>query len=94
MASPDVEPNCIQNSLAGDTEAFAALVKQYQKMVHALAFRMTGSLDDAEDLAQETFLRAYQQLDSFRGEAKFSTWLCQIAVNLSLNWRRPGKTPG
>lgn len=48
---------------------------------------MTGSLDDAEDLAQETFLRAYRQLDSFRGESKFSTWLCQIAVNLGLNWR-------
>ena len=86
MAPPDDELNWIRNSLAGDTEAYAALVKQYQKMVHALAFRMTGSLDDAEDLAQETFLRAYQQLDSFRGEAKFSTWLCQIAVNLSLNW--------
>jgi RNA polymerase sigma-70 factor, ECF subfamily len=86
MAPPD-ELNWIQNSLAGDTEAYAALVKQYQKMVHALAFRMTGSLDDAEDLAQETFLRAYRQLDSFRGEAKFSTWLCKIAVNLSLNWR-------
>jgi RNA polymerase sigma-70 factor (ECF subfamily) len=56
-------------------------------MVLALAFRMTGSLSDAEDLAQETFLRAFRQLDSFRAESKFSTWLCQIAVNLSLNWR-------
>jgi RNA polymerase sigma-70 factor (ECF subfamily) len=87
MPLPDDELNWIQNSLAGDTEAYAALIKQYQKMVHSLAFRMTGSLDDAEDLAQETFLRAYQQLDSFRRESKFSTWLCQIAVNLSLNWR-------
>jgi len=86
MAPPD-ELNWIQNSLAGDTEAYAALVKQYQKMVHSVAFRMTGSLDDAEDLAQETFLRAYRQLDTFRGESKFSTWLCQIALNLSLNWR-------
>jgi RNA polymerase sigma-70 factor, ECF subfamily len=86
MGKPD-ELNWIQNSLAGDAEAYATLVKQYQNMVHALAFRMTGSLDDAEDLAQETFLRAYQQLDSFRGEAKFSTWLCKIAMNLSLNWR-------
>ncbi len=87
MAPPDDELKCIRNSLAGDTEAYAALVKKYQKMVHALAFRMTGSLDDAEDLTQETFLRAYRQLDGFRGESKFSTWLCQIAVNLSLNWR-------
>jgi RNA polymerase sigma-70 factor (ECF subfamily) len=87
MAPLDDEPSRIQNSLAGDAEAFAALVKEHQKMVMALAFRMTGSLADAEDLAQETFLRAFRQLDSFRAEAKFSTWLCQIAVNLSLNWR-------
>lgn len=86
MAQPD-ELNWIQHSLAGDTGAYAALVKQYQKMVHAVAFRMTGSLADAEDLTQETFLRAFRQLDSFRHESKFSTWLCQIAVNLSLNWR-------
>jgi len=88
MAPPDDELACIQNSPADDTEAFAALVKQHQKMVHALAFRMTGSLADAEDLAQETFIRAYRQLGSFRGDSKFSTWLCQIAVNLSLNWRK------
>jgi RNA polymerase sigma-70 factor, ECF subfamily len=86
MAPPD-EFNQIQNSLAGDTEAYAALMKEHQKMVLALAFRMTGSPADAEDLAQETFLRAFRQLDSFRSESKFSTWLCQIAMNLSLNWR-------
>jgi RNA polymerase sigma-70 factor (ECF subfamily) len=87
MAPPDDEPNWIQDSLAGDTEAYAALVKEHQKMVHAMAFRMTGSLADAEDLTQETFLRAFRQLGSFRAESKFSTWLCQIAVNLGLNWR-------
>ena len=87
MAPPDDEFNWIQHSLAGDTEAFAALVKQHQKMVFAITFRMTGSLADAEDLTQETFLRAFRQLDSFRGQSKFSTWLCQIAMNLSLNWR-------
>jgi RNA polymerase sigma-70 factor (ECF subfamily) len=86
MAEAD-DLSWVQQSLSGDTGAYAALVKQHQKMVHAMAFRMTGSLDDAEDLTQETFLRAYRQLDSFRGESKFSTWLCQIAVNLSLNWR-------
>ncbi|HXF09736.1 MAG TPA: RNA polymerase sigma factor [Desulfuromonadaceae bacterium] len=86
MALPD-ESNCIQNSLAGDHEAYATLVKEYQKMVYAVAFRMTGSLDAAEDLTQETFLRAYRQLESFRSESKFSTWLCRIAINLSLTWR-------
>jgi RNA polymerase sigma-70 factor (ECF subfamily) len=87
MAPPDDEPKWIQHSLADDTEAYATLVKEHQKMVHAVAFRMTGSLADAEDLTQETFLRAFRQLGSFRSEAKFSTWLCQIAVNLGLNWR-------
>jgi DNA-directed RNA polymerase specialized sigma24 family protein len=59
MAPPDDEPKWIQDSLAGDTEPYAALVKEHQKMVHAMAFRMTGSLADAEDLTQETFLRAF-----------------------------------
>jgi RNA polymerase sigma-70 factor, ECF subfamily len=49
---------------------------------------MTGSLADAEDLAQETFIRAYAQIGAFRGRAKFSTWLYRIAVNTCLNWRQ------
>jgi RNA polymerase sigma-70 factor (ECF subfamily) len=84
---PADEPENIRNSLAGDPEAFAAFVQEYQKMVFSVVFRMTGSLADTEDLTQETFLRAYQHLDSFRGQSKLSTWLCRIAVNLALNWR-------
>jgi len=57
-------------------------------MIHSLTYRMTGSLADAEDLAQETFIRAYQQLDSYQGTAKFSSWLYCIAVNVCLNWRK------
>ncbi len=74
-------------SRKGDHAAFEALVREYQRMVHSLTFRMTGSLADSEDLAQEAFLRAYEQLDSFRAESKFSTWLCRVAVNACLNWR-------
>ncbi len=85
--APADDFDCIQNSLVGDSEAFATLVRKNQKMVFAVAFRMTGSVADAEDLTQETFLRAYQHLDGFRAQSKFSTWLCQIAVNLGLNWR-------
>jgi RNA polymerase sigma-70 factor (ECF subfamily) len=88
MVEADQERGWIERSLTGDTEAYAALVAEYQKMIHALAFRLTGSFEDAEDLAQETFLRAFQQLDTFRRESKFSTWLCQIAVNTGLNWRK------
>jgi RNA polymerase sigma-70 factor (ECF subfamily) len=88
MAGSDEESKLIQQSLSGDPEAYAALVKEYQKMIRAVAFRMTGSLDDAEDLAQEAFVRAYRQLGSFGGNSKFSTWLCKIVVNLSLDLRR------
>ena len=88
MAGADNESNLIEQSLAGDPEAYAALVSQYQKMIRAMTFRMTGSLAAAEELAQDAFLRAYQQLGSFGGGSKFSTWLCKIAINLSLDWRR------
>ena len=88
MAGSDDESKLIEQSLAGDPEAYAALVHQHQPMIRAVTFRMTGSLDDAEELAQDAFLRAYQQLGSFSGGSKFSTWLCKIAINLSLDWRR------
>lgn len=88
MAGADDESDLIAQSLAGDPEAYAALVKQHQTMVRTVAFRMTGSLDDAEELAQDAFLRGYRQLGSFTGAAKFSTWLCKIVINLSLDWRR------
>jgi len=57
-------------------------------MIHSLCYRMTGSLADAEDLVQETFLHAYRNAGSFRGEAKVSSWLYRIAVNLCLNWQK------
>ena len=88
MAGLDDESQLIAQSRSGDAEAYAVLVQQYQKMIRAVTFRMTGSPDDAEELAQDAFLRAYQQLDTFCGSSKFSTWLCRIAINLSLDWRR------
>jgi RNA polymerase sigma-70 factor (ECF subfamily) len=88
MAGSDDESKLIEQSLAGDPEAYAAMVNQHQKMIRAVTFRMTGSLDDAEELAQDAFLRAYQQLGTFARGSSFSTWLCKIAINLSLDWRR------
>ena len=88
MAGSDDESKLIEQSLSGDPEAYGALVNQHQKMIRAMAFRMTGSLDDAEELAQDAFLRAYQQLATFNSDAKFSTWLCKIAINLSLDRHR------
>lgn len=83
----DDEQGWIELSLRGDHEAFESLVRRYQRMVHSLAYRMTGSLSEAEDLAQESFIRAFQRLADFRGEAKFSSWLYQIAMHACLNWR-------
>lgn len=83
----DADSELVLRSQQADTAAFEELIRQHQRMVHALTYRMTGSLADAEDLAQETFLRAYEQIGNFRGAAKFSTWLYRIAVNTCLNWR-------
>lgn len=84
----DADSELVFQCQKGDPSAFEELVRQHQRMVHALTFRMTGSLADAEDLAQETFLRAYRQIGGFRGTAKFSTWLYRIAMNTCLNWRQ------
>jgi RNA polymerase sigma-70 factor (ECF subfamily) len=78
----------IIGSQDGDPAAFEILVRTHQRMIHALTFRMTGSQADAEDLAQETFIQAYQQIGRFRGEASFSSWLYRIGVNTCLNWRK------
>jgi len=86
MADADAE--LVVQCQKGDPVAFEALVRHHQRMIHSLTFRMTGSSADAEDLAQETFIRAHAQIGAFRGTAKFSTWLYRIAVNTCLNWRQ------
>jgi RNA polymerase sigma-70 factor (ECF subfamily) len=88
MVAPDEEAGWIERSQQGDPEAFERLIARYQRMIHALTYRMTGSLDDAEDLAQDAFIQAFHQLDGFRADARFSSWLYRIAVNLCLNWRQ------
>jgi RNA polymerase sigma-70 factor (ECF subfamily) len=88
MGATDDDNALISQCLKGDHAAFESLIRMHQRMIHSLTFRMTGSLADGEDLAQQTFLRAYEQLGSFRGGAKFSSWLYRIAVNTCLNWRR------
>jgi RNA polymerase sigma-70 factor (ECF subfamily) len=65
----------------GDREAFAVLVTRYQRMVFALALRMTGSRDEAQDVTQTSFLNAFRRLADFRGEASFKTWIYGIALN-------------
>ena len=84
----DEEQSWIARSRKGDQQAFEALVLRYQKMIFALAYRMTGSMAEAEDLTQDTFIAAFHQIESFRGESKFSSWLYRIATNRCLNWRQ------
>ncbi|HXT10814.1 MAG TPA: RNA polymerase sigma factor [Candidatus Angelobacter sp.] len=88
MVELDQEQHWLEQSRQGDHAAFENLIRNHQRMIHSMAYRMTGSMADAEDLAQEAFIRAFQQIDSYRGEAKFSSWLCRIAMNACLNWRQ------
>lgn len=70
---------------AGDRNAFRPIVDRYSEMLFRLAYRMTGNEADAEEIVQETFLRAYRKLDSFDGRSSVSTWLFRIATNCSLD---------
>jgi RNA polymerase sigma-70 factor (ECF subfamily) len=71
----------VQRTVAGDQRAFELLVIKYQRRIERLIARMVRDVDLVEDIAQETFIRAYRALPSFRGEAQFYTWLYRIAVN-------------
>ncbi len=72
----------------GDLSAYDRLMQRYEKRVYALCFRMAGNQDDAADLAQEAFLKAFRALPSFNGQAQFSTWLYRIVTNTCLDERR------
>ena len=82
------ELQLIRRVQAGETEAFEELVRAHEKTVYNLALRMTGNPQDAEDMAQEAFLKAYRSLPDFRGESKFSVWLYRIVSNVCLDLLR------
>ncbi len=88
MVATEAARDLVVASLDGDQEAFESLVREHQRMIHSLCYRMTGSLADAQDLAQETFIHAYRHLSEFRRESRFSSWLYRIAINQCLNWRK------
>ncbi len=79
------EQQLAERALQGDQQAFARLVELYQTPVYNLAYRMLGNANDAEDAAQETFLRAYSQLKRFRLDQKFATWLLSIAAHYCID---------
>ncbi len=78
----------IADCRAGRTDAFGPLVQRYQDRLYPTAVRLTGGAEDALDLLQETFLRAYQKLGGFHGESSFYTWIYRIMVNMALSARR------
>ena len=75
----------ITKVINGDTNAFVYLVDNYKNMVFGLAFKMTKSREEAEEVSQDTFIKAYKNLNKFKGDSKFSTWLYRIAYHTSLD---------
>ena len=78
---PDSDAMLVERTVAGDQRAFELLVIKYQRRIQRLIGRMVRDVDLVDDIAQETFIRAYRALPKFRGEAQFYTWLYRIAVN-------------
>lgn len=78
----------IKAAQRGDSEAFAALIELFQGKVYGLSYHLTGNYEDAQDLAQEAFIRAYRFIGSFRMESDFGTWLHRITVNTWINIKR------
>ena len=84
-AAADDDRALVRAALDGDREAFDALVRRHQRHVYQLCYRFAGNHEDARDLAQDVFIRAFKGLRSFKGQSTFSTWLYRIGVNVGLN---------
>lgn len=85
---PDDVALAVDRARAGDADAFRELVERHSRAVFRVAYRMTGRVEDAEDVVQETFLRAYKQLHRFESRANFGTWLHRIAANCAVDLLR------
>jgi RNA polymerase sigma-70 factor (ECF subfamily) len=84
----------VARSVGGDAESFNQLILRWERPIYALAYRVIGREEDARDVCQETFLRAFRALPGFKGQAKFSSWLYRIALNLCRDWiRRQRRAP-
>lgn len=82
------ERELIARSVAGDQDAFGVLVERYQRLAISIAYRMTGEIQLAEDLAQEAFVKAWLNLPKFRGESSFRSWLGRIVTNSTIDYLR------
>lgn len=101
LAHPPTKPPVVQEEVneselilrtrQGDLEAYDDLVRRFQERIYATIYHMTANHEDANDLAQETFIKAYQAIGSFKGDASFFTWLYRIAVNRTINFLKQRK---
>jgi RNA polymerase sigma-70 factor (ECF subfamily) len=84
----------VARAQGGDIESFNQLIVRWERPIYALAYRVIGKEEDARDVCQDAFLRAYRALPGFKGQAKFSSWLYRIALNLCRDWiRRQRRAP-
>ena len=84
--SDDIDSVLIEKAKNGNKGAFSILVNKYYPRVYATLFSFTKSKEDSEDLSQQTFIKVWQQLDSFRGDSAFFTWVYRVAINLAKNF--------
>lgn len=89
--TPSDDRQLIERCRSGDREAFDELVRRYEKQAYNLAYRLSGNYDDASDVVVEAFVRVFQGLHTFRGEANFGTWLHRVVVNTFLDIRKRSK---
>lgn len=85
-SQPPEEAELVRRARRGDLEAYDELVRRYQERIYATIYHMTANHEDANDLAQETFVKAFRALRSFKGGSSFYTWLYRIAVNKTINF--------
>jgi RNA polymerase sigma factor (sigma-70 family) len=88
---PDEDKVLVKRALNGDLGAYDALIKRYQERVYATIYHMTSNHEDANDLAQETFIKGYRALKSFKGDSSFYTWVYRIAINKTINFLKQRK---
>jgi RNA polymerase sigma-70 factor (ECF subfamily) len=88
---PTEEMVLVERARGGEPKAYDELIKRYQERIYATVYHMTSNHEDANDLAQESFVKAYQALKSFKGGSSFYTWLYRIAVNKTINFLKQRK---
>ncbi len=84
---PDPDPTWVRRAADGDSEAMELLYNRYKTMIYSVGLGICGNPVDADEVVQETFLRAFPKMDQWRGESRFSTWLYAAAVRTAQNWR-------